>query len=301
MATSTAETAIPLPTPQAVAPSTDVQLHSQESEQLIIGFILAVMSGGNSLSRDAGTTVRQALDLLAVEDFNFEIHCNARSILGELNERSLSMDLTSVLDLAERRQADVGGRAYLGQLATTPVYANATDASFLAAVKRVKELSMMRKLQAHLIQARALISAGLGFDRVRQTLSDSLADLERAANSAQTGPQHLSSYAVQVIDDLSNPEPQANIQQACPTGFTGVDNIIIGLNNNDLILLAARPSMGKTALALNVAKNVAAIYQRPALIFSLEMSGAALTRRMVSSHSSVHFMRLRTNELQDHD
>jgi len=102
---------------------------------------------------------------------------------------------------------------------------------------------------------------------------------------------------VQEVLDKKSPDGVIGVR----TGFTEVDKLTLGLQRGDLIVLAARPSMGKTTLAQNIADNVAIVEKLPVAIFSLEMSGEALAMRMLSANSGIDNRRLRTGQLQDHE
>lgn len=102
---------------------------------------------------------------------------------------------------------------------------------------------------------------------------------------------------VQEVLDKQSPDGIIGVR----TGFTEVDKLTLGLQRGDLIVLAARPSMGKTTLAQNIADHVAIVEKLPVAIFSLEMSGEALAMRMLSSNSGIDNRRLRTGQLLDHE
>jgi replicative DNA helicase len=190
----------------------------------------------------------------------------------------------------------VGGPSYLTELTNfVPTAAHAEQYAEIVAQKAVRR---------RLIKASQDIT-GLSYDE-----SKSLRDLIEDAETKlfQVSQQHVKQSVVSIetilaesfdrLDDLH--KDKAKIR-GVPTGYRDLDNILAGLQRSDLLIIAARPSMGKTAFVLNLAKNVAVAAGEPVLIFSLEMSKEQLVDRLLSMESGVDAWALRTGNLTDTD
>ncbi len=216
----------------------------------------------------------------------------------ELYEQHKAID---VLTLADQLKSDgtldsIGGSAYLTELTNfVPTAAH---------VEQYAEIVAQKALRRRLIAASKEIT-GLGYDESKE-----LRELIEEAESRlfEVSQQHVSQDIISIeailtesFDRLDSLHKDKDKIRGVSTGFKDLDNILAGFQPSDLFVLAARPSMGKTALALNFAHNVAVQTQLPVLIFSLEMSKEQLVDRLLSMESGVDAWALRTGSLTDSD
>jgi replicative DNA helicase len=190
----------------------------------------------------------------------------------------------------------VGGPTYLTELTNfVPTAAH---------VEQYADIVAQKSMRRRLIQTSHEIS-GLGFDE-----SKGLKELIEEAETRlfQVSQQHVKQTIVSIEDILADSferldelHKDKKAIRGVPTGFKDMDNILAGLQRSDLFILAARPSMGKTAFVLNLAHNVAVHAKEPVLIFSLEMSKEQLVDRLLSMESGVDAWALRTGNLSDTD
>jgi replicative DNA helicase len=237
-------------------------------------------------------------DTISERDFFDPRHQRIYEAISQLYERHEAID---VLTLADRLKNNgyldsIGGAGYLTEL--TNFVPTATH------VEQYADIVGQKAMRRRLIAASSDI-ATLGQDESKQ-----LRELIEEAETKlfEVSQQHVKQSVISLetilaesfdrLDDLHKDKQKI---RGIPTGFKDVDNILAGFQRSDLIILAARPSMGKTALALNFAHNVAVDAQRPVLMFSLEMSKEQLVDRLLSMESGVDAWALRTGNLTDAD
>lgn len=204
------------------------------------------------------------------------------------------VSVSDVLSYAEKLDA-AGGRAYINDLAENTI----TTANVAYYAKIIKEKSIKR----------ALINAGSEIVSKGYDLEPSDASIEQAEKliydiSSSKTTSDLRPVKDLVLDAWNKIEYRYNHKDELSglrTGFNDLDTLLNGLNKSDLIILAARPAMGKTALALNIAQNVAVKEQVPVCIFSLEMSASQLVQRMLCSYAEIDAQRLKTGNMQQKD
>lgn len=262
---------------------------SIEAEMSILGGIL--------LENEA---INRVLDLLVPEDFYRESHRKILRAMIELNDLREPCDLiTLTMMLKKRGELDeVGGGAYLATLVDyVPTAANIAYYS-----KIVKERAITRNL---ITAATDIVTdaydeqAGLEelLDKAQKTI------FEISENQIRTPYFPVNAIlkdTIKYIGDLYEKKEQVT---GVPTGFIDLDQKTAGFQRGDLIIIAGRPSMGKTAFALNIAQyaSIHAVPQQPVVIFSLEMSKEQLVTRLLCSEARVDAGRLRTGHLQDGD
>lgn len=259
-----------------------------ESEKALLGSIL--------LRSDV---LYELTDIFPKEAFYSEKHRIIYTAMLELHSRHEPIDIVTLsTKLEDGKQLDaVGGRAYLAELANS--VPSSSNAKYYAEIVRRKH--MMRSL----IEASEHISEISHNEDVElETLLD---EAERRIFEITNSGTRQS--VVQIKDALA--EAWERIDKlhhskeglrGVPTGFSGLDSLLSGLQKTDLIILAARPSVGKTSLALDIARRSAVNHGIPVGIFSLEMSTQQLIDRMIAAQSSVHAWKLRTGKgLQDSD
>jgi len=264
--------------------------HSTEAEQSVLG---GLMLDNRAWERLA--------DMLVAEDFYRRDHQLIFNAIGELAERGQPCDAVTVSEFLERRAelVDAGGLAYLGQLAKdTPSAANV-----VAYAEIVRERSMLRSL----ISVGGEIAAS-AYNPEGRDPSDLVDEAERRVfEIAEQGKRRGSGFVhlrkilpgtIDRLDELQNSEGHIT---GLPTGFDDLDRMTAGLQAGDLVVVAGRPSMGKTSLAMNIAEHAAISAAVPVAIFSMEMSAEQLSFRMISSLGRVNQSHLRTGNFSDED
>lgn len=245
-----------------------------------------------------GDAIVKVADIVSPEDFYDQRHARIYEAAKLLYERHSPIDVLTLSDLLKNNgQFEmVGGAQYLSEL--TNFVPSAAHADKYAEI--VSHKSMRRRL----IKASQSIT-NLGYDE-----SQSLQDLIENAESTlfEVSQKHLKQDIATIenilsasFDRLDELHKNKGSVRGVPTGYKDLDNILAGLQPSDLIILAARPSMGKTALALNLAHNVALKAKQPVLLFSLEMSKEQLVDRMLAAEAGVNAWNLRTGNLTDQD
>ncbi len=256
-----------------------------EAEQSVLGAIL--------IDKDA---IVKVADLLLPDDFYQPTHGKIFEVMLEIFSRHHPIDVLSVSSRLKEKGIlkEVGGSGYLAEL-TNQV---PTSAHILNYAQIVKEKKILRDL----IKASADITEDI-FSKT-ENLEDLLDSVEQKilAISQKSVPQNLVHIkeelkgAYERIEKLHRGE---GILRGVPTGFTGLDNLLSGLQKSDLVVLGARPSLGKTSLALDIARYAALKEQIPVGVFSLEMSREQVIDRLISAESQVPLWRLRTGRISD--
>ena len=264
--------------------------HSIEAEQSVLGGLLLDNAAFDKIA-----------DLVGENDFYRDEHKRIYRQIRKLLEQSKPVDVVTVaesLDLAGEG-SETGGLAYLGELAAnTPSAAN---------IRRYAEIVRERAILRQLVTAGDEI-AGSAFNPLgrdpKQLLDEAEAKVFAIAEGGfrnQTGFQHINPLLTQVVEriqelhDRDNPSDITGV----PTGYHDLDAKTSGLQPGDLLIVAGRPSMGKTSFALNMAEHVAIEVGLPVAVFSMEMGGAQLAMRMLSSVGRLDAHRVRTGRLND--
>ncbi len=261
--------------------------HNSEAEASLLGAVLI----------DSDAIVKIA-DNVTPADFYEEKHQRIFEAVQQLYEKHSPID---VLTLADQLRSSgfievAGGPKYLSELTNfVPTAAH---------VEQYADIVAQKALRRRLIKASQDITS-LGYNE-ESGLQQLIEDAEtRLFNVSQqhikqdiTSLEDILSDSFERLDDLHKDKGKI---RGVPTGFKDLDNILAGLQRSDLFVLAARPSMGKTALSLNIAHNVAVQSDMPVLLFSLEMSKEQLVDRMLAVESGVDAWALRTGNLSDQD
>ncbi len=234
------------------------------------------------------------VDTIDPGDFYTEKHRAIYQVMLALLNKNEPIDLLSVSSkLKERKQLEqIGGNSYLSELANS--VPSSSNIAYYAGI--VHKKSIMRKL----IEAADHISE-LGFNEGNE-LETMLDEAEKkifgVTNFQKTQKfVHLKDTLTEAWERIDSLHKSGNDLRGVPSGFKELDNKLAGFQKSDLIILAARPSMGKTALALDIARQAATIHNIPVGIFSLEMSSQQLVDRMLASESRVDAWKLRTGKL----
>jgi replicative DNA helicase len=264
--------------------------HSLQAEQAVLG--------GLMLDNSAWDTVA---DTVSEEDFYRRDHRLIFRAIAQLAEKNNPLDAVTLSEWLEQNRLldDVGGLTALGRLAqNTPSAAN-----IKAYAEIVRENSVMRQLieVGNRIASSGFMpegrDSGALLDHAEKLVFE-IAEQGKRGKRGFTNIRTLLATAVDRIDMLSQQEDHIT---GVSTGFADLDNMTAGLQPADLIIVAGRPSMGKTTLAVNFAENAAIKNQVPVGIFSMEMPGEHLALRMMSSLGHIDQHKIRTGKLDDDD
>ncbi|WP_413438706.1 replicative DNA helicase [Sulfuriferula sp. GW1] len=266
--------------------------HSVEAEQSVLGGLL--------LENHAWERIA---DLINQNDFYRHDHKLIYRMITKLIEQGKPADVVTVAELLENHGelSSVGGLAYLVALAqNTPSAANIRRYAEI-----VRERAVMRKLVevGTEIAESAYNPAGRSANDLLDQAEAKVFDIAEAGARSQQGfleIKPLLTEVVERIDELFSRDNQSDVT-GIPTGFADLDQKTAGLQAGDLIIVAGRPSMGKTAFSINMGENVAIDTGLPVAIFSMEMGGAQLVMRMLGSIGRLDQHKIRTGRLQDDD
>jgi replicative DNA helicase len=261
--------------------------HNAEAERSILG---AVLLDNHALNA--------AVERLRSEDFFLSQHRLIFERMVQLGEKSQAIDtITLMEDLVRSGELEAaGGVAYLSQLADgLPRVANVDQYARI-----VKEKAVLRNLihSASAIQEQAL-AAGDDADVILDRAESAIFQL--AEDRVKAGLIGVKDLVKEGFERLEKIFSEGRRITGLATGYAGLDNETAGLQPSELVILAARPSMGKTALALNIAENVALRQRQPVAIFSLEMSKESLLLRLLASHARVDGHKFRTGHMNRDD
>ena len=257
------------------------------AEQSLLGAVLVDPESFNEIA-----------DMVAVSDFYMEEHQQIFSAMHELFLTSRDIDVVTLIDMLVQKgiYTKSGGEQYIRTIAE--VVPNALNVKDYARI--VKDKSILRQL----------IGA---CEEVTDTAYSEQDDVSHILDSAENKIFAIAQgkdtknfrHIREVIGDVSAHLHEMNVNkgeaQGTTTGFTGLDRMLAGMGDSDLILVGARPGMGKTSFCLNIGTNVAALTGKTVCMFSLEMSAEQLVNRIISSEAMVDSYAMRTGELKDED
>jgi replicative DNA helicase len=259
---------------------------SLESEQAVLGALLVSSEG-----------VSRIVDVLDPEYFYRKAHQVIYAAMLDLYEKNEPIDIVTVSQyLKDEGKLDtVGGRQYITDLSLSV----ATTANLEYYAKLVQEKALLR----HLIKA--------GTEIVGSCYEETDADhaIDKAEHLIFTLAQrrnmqqltHIRNIVESSFQKIEQRYENRDALAGIPSGFYDLDALTSGFQSSDLIIVAARPSMGKTALCLNIAQNVAIEHGKPVAVFSLEMSKEQLVQRMLCSEARIDANRLRTGHMHTND
>jgi replicative DNA helicase len=258
-----------------------------EAEQAVLGAIFLQPS-----------SLTLASELLIPEDFYRAAHQKIYNAMLELSDKGEPVDLVTVTsELADANLLEeVGGVSYLSDLANSvPTAANIEYYG-----KIVEEKSILRRL---IRTATGIAQDGYSReDEVEVLLNEAEKTIMEVAQRKNAGAfQNIKDVLVQTYDNIELLHDRKGDVTGIPTGFLELDKMTAGFQRNDLIIVAARPSVGKTAFALNIAQNVATKTDENVAIFSLEMGADQLVMRMLCAEGNIDAQRLRTGSLTPED
>ncbi|MEL7024499.1 MAG: replicative DNA helicase [Pseudomonadota bacterium] len=263
--------------------------HSIEAEQSLLGGLMLDNSAWDRVA-----------DAVSAEDFYRPDHRLIFAAIGRLNDDRQPCDVVTVSEHLENRAElnDAGGLDYLALLANdTP-----SSANILAYAHILRERAMLRALIAAGNQI-----AGSAFEPEGRDAAALVDEAERAVfeiadkGNRRGGFRALGDVLPETVDRLDQLHQSGGDVTGLPTGYTEFDKMTAGLQPGDLVIIAGRPSMGKTTFAVNIAENAAIGHRKPTAIYSMEMGAEQLAFRMISSLGRVDQTHLRTGKFPDED
>lgn len=266
-----------------------MQPHSLEAEQSVIGGLLLSADGWDSVAEEVAAT-----------DFYRPSHRAIFREIALLADAAEPIDVITVADKLEARGElqGAGGLPYLAELAQ-----NTPSASNIRAYAQVvRERASLRKL----IEAAQGI-ADSGFNPEGRTSLELLDEAERMIMQISEqgpksgGPQDVNPLLKKALDRIDELFNSGGDITGLTTGFSDLDNMTSGMQPSDLVIVAGRPSMGKTSFAMNLVENALLASKRPILVFSMEMPADQLIIRMLSSIGRIDQTRIRTGKLEQED
>lgn len=256
-----------------------------EAEQAVLGAIL--------LEKEAIILVN---DILAPEDYYRVVHQKIFSAMRNVSQSGEPVDLVTLTAELQKKNLleEVGGVSYLTDL----VNAVPTAANVEYYAKIVEEKSIIRRL---IRVATEIASTGYSSsDKVNELVEEAEKKIFEISNKKSSrGFVVIKDVLEETIERIEFLHQSKGEVTGVTTGYTDLDRITSGFQKSDLIIVAARPSVGKTAFALNIAQNVACRSEVPVAIFSLEMSASQLVQRMLSAEGNIDGYKLRTGRLDE--
>jgi replicative DNA helicase len=261
--------------------------HNDEAERAVLGGILI-----------KNTNLNVVLSIIGPQDFYREAHQKIINKMIELIDKGEVIDLLSLTE-ALKRSGDleaVGGASYISSLLDG--VPKSLNVEYYA--KMIKEKSLLRKL---IFSSAQIISAGydekIDADELLDQAQTTLVEL--AEERIKPGFQPMKIIAEQTLEVVEALSKRKEFITGLPTGFRDLDTMTSGLHNSDFVVLAGRPSMGKTALALNICHNVATKEDKAVGIFTLEMAKEQLAIRMLCSEAKVNIQKVRNGYINDNE
>ncbi len=270
--------------------SLKVPPNSIQAEQSVLGGLMLDNQTWDSVA-----------DKISEGDFYRKDHQLIFRTITNLAEQQTPFDVVTISD-ALKTTGDletVGGVPYLGMLARdTPSAANIVS---YAAI--VRDRSVLRQLihAGTLISDSAFNTEGRDTDVLLEQAESEVFKIAEQRQRGQGGFVGIKPLLAKAVDKIEKLFEQEGHITGAATGFTDLDDLTSGLQPSDLIIVAGRPSMGKTTIAMNMAENIAIKGKQPVAIFSMEMPGDALAMRMMSSLGRIDQHKVRTGKLEDHE
>jgi replicative DNA helicase len=264
--------------------------HSIEAEQSVLGGLMLDAAAWDQIA-----------DRVIAEDFYRNDHRLIFEAIAGLIERSQPCDAVTLSGHLESQGVidQVGGLSYLGSLARdTP-----TSANIRAYADIVRERSVLRQLitAGNQIVNNALDPQGREAGEIVDEAERAVFEIAEAGSRGRVGFRAVKSILPDVVNRIDELYHSDGTLTGIATGFKQLDEMTSGLQPGDLIIIAGRPSMGKSTLAVNIAENAALGSNKSAAIFSMEMSAESVTLRMISSLGRINQSNLRSGRLQEED
>jgi replicative DNA helicase len=270
--------------------SLKVPPQSVEAEQSVLGGLMLDNQRWEGLS-----------DKVAVDDFYRKEHRLIFQAIAALCEDNRPADVVTVSEWLEKNGEliNVGGLAYLGTLANnTPSAAN-----IAAYAEIVRERAVLRRLiqVSSGIANSAYTPEGRGVNELLDSAEKAVLEISEKSGGRRGGFLPLKKFLTTAVDRIDTLFRSDSPITGVSTGYRDIDEITSGLQAADLVIVAGRPSMGKTSFAMNIAENAAIGSKVPVAIFSMEMPGEQLAMRMMASLGRINAHKVRTGKLDDDD
>jgi replicative DNA helicase len=283
------ENTVSMPVDQALE-TLRVPPHSVQGEQSVLGGLMLNSEAWNEIS-----------DKIASEDFYRREHQLIFQAMRALSEADQPLDVVTIAEELEHRAElnDVGGMPYLGMLANeTPTASNVP-----AYARIVREQSVMRQLirVGNKIADSGYRPDGRPLDDLLDQAETEVFKIAEQKDKGRQGFQNIQALLTKTVDKIDELFNSDDALTGVSTGFNDFDDRTSGLQKADLVIVAGRPSMGKTTFAMNMCENVAIGAGVPVAIFSMEMPAEALTMRMISSLGRINQQAVRSGKLEDDD
>lgn len=261
--------------------------HSDEAEKSVLG---AAMMDKNALF--------DVLEVLRPEDFYSEIHAEIFDAIRDLNRRAYPVDSITVKNELQKRKTlqMVGGPAYIATL-SSGVPSTANVMSYAAIIKEKAVLRSLIRISGEIMDKSFAETSNA--EEVLDHAEQEILDISKFSQKRDFTP--LKDVLWTNMEDIDAMANKSGTLTGLTTGFEDLNARTSGLQKSDLIIVAARPSMGKTAFALNIAQNAAVKGGASVLIFSLEMSKEQLGQRLLSMESCIELSRLRSGDISRED
>jgi replicative DNA helicase len=247
------------------------------------------------LSRDA---LLKVIEILQPEDFYLDAHREIFGVVVDLERKNLPIDLVTV----KQRLNDLGRLERIGgDHALVDIYrtvSTSANAEFYA--RRIKEMSLRRKLieVSHEVVEKCHDTARDTYELMDEVERDVFRVTEKRITSDF---KNISDVIQETMDTIGRMYETKRVVTGVATGFTGLDEMLSGLHESELIIIAARPSMGKTALALNIANHIVMKEKMPVLFFSVEMPASQLGMRLLCVDAMIDSQRVRTGHISSEE
>ncbi|MBQ7660681.1 MAG: replicative DNA helicase [Clostridia bacterium] len=260
---------------------------STDAEQSVLGSILIKPDSFDKVA-----------PILTADDFFIEEHKQIFETMRELYKKNRDIDAVTLVDALVREGVydKAGGAQYMKIIAqVVPTAANIVDYA-----KIVKDKSTLRRLITACEEISGEAYSEIG--EVEHTLDAAEQRIfEIAEHRESKNFERIDAVLKRVYENLEILSKDKNAFKGTPTGFSGIDRVLVGMGESDLVLIGARPGMGKTSFALNIGTNVAKSTKKAVAIFSLEMSADQLVTRMLSSEAMVESVALRSGNISEED
>ncbi len=259
---------------------------SVEAEQALLGSIIV---SPNAFDKVGG--------MINVEDFYIEEHKHIYNALLKMYTQNKTIDVVTLVNaLVENGDRDeAGGIQYITLIAeSVPSTANVKDYA-----KIVKDKAILRKLISVCDEINEDAYSESDVEKVVDSAEQKIFDISHDKDNKEF--RHIRDVLQNVYHDIEVTAENKGAVSGSKTGFSGLDRMLVQMGKGDLVIVGARPGMGKTSFALNIATNVAKSTKKSVAIFSLEMSGEQLVTRIISSEAMVDSHSLRTGQLANED
>ena len=260
--------------------------HSLEAEQAVLGCLL--------IDNDCSINI---MNKLKSSDFYTEAHQNIYDVMFTLYQTNVPIDFVTVTEALEKKNLldSIGGIDYITSL--TNVIPSAVNYGHYVDI--VKKDSILRNL---IYAGQKIIEKAYDNDDAKEGISFAEKTIfDIAQNEEMSSLEHIGGALKGVIDKFDMIAKDPTLVNGMPTGFKGLDDILNGLHNSDLLLIAARPGVGKTSLAMNIVNNVAINQKKKCAIFSLEMPKIQLAQRSLCSVGCVSMSRALKGQLDTNE